>query len=232
MMEDSPVASETFAEFRKSFFYGSRSNLNFKFIEHLSDEQADEFLQGLFREIALAYDEDQPQRIFAHVLKWQAAGYHKQKHFDYADGPFVTLTRPVKDTTVALVTSSGHYVTGDDPRPFGRENMTQAEAEARIFDFLKEEPVLSEIPRQTPVGQLEVRHGGYDICSSRTDVNATFPLEIMAALEQEGTIGRLADRAYSFVGACSQMRLLKKAGPAWTEKLISAGVEATVLVPV
>jgi len=28
------------------------------------------------------------------------------------------------------------------------------------------------------------------------------------------------------------MRLLKKAGPAWTAKLASAGVEAVVLVPV
>ncbi len=95
-MTDNPIANETFAQFRKSFFYGSRSNLNFKFIEHLSDEQADEFLQALFREIAGAYDEGKPERIYEHVLKWQTAGYQHQKNFDYSDGPFAVPTRPVK----------------------------------------------------------------------------------------------------------------------------------------
>ena len=231
-MTDNTIANETFAEFRKSFFYGSRSNLNFKFIEHLSDEQADEFLQDLFREIAVAYDQGQPARIYEHVLKWQTVGYRHQKNFDYREGPFAAPTKPVKERSIALLTSSGHFVAGDDPQPFGLEKMTQSEAEARIFDFLKEEPMLCEIPRGTRSENLEVRHGGYDICSSLVDANTTFPLEILATLEGEGRIGRLADQAYSFVGACSQTRLLKKSGPAWTAKLAAAGVEAVVLVPV
>ncbi len=231
-MKASPTAAETFTDFRKSFFYGSRSNLNFKFIEHLTDEQADEFLQGLFREIAGAYDKGNTDQIFAHVLKWQTAGYQEQKNFVYSEGPFVKLPKPVKETTVALLTSSGHFVAGDDPQPFGLKAMTQKEAEERVFDFLKEAPVLSEIPRQTPPEKLTVRHSGYDVGSSRADTNTTFPLEILAALEQEGEIGRLADRAYSFVGACSQMRLLKKPGPEWAAKLLAADVAAAVLVPV
>ena len=40
--------------------------------------------------------------------------------------------------------------------------MTQAEAESRVFDFLKEEPFLSEIHFDTDVSRLRVRHGGYD----------------------------------------------------------------------
>jgi hypothetical protein len=231
-MHSSATAAETFADFRKSFFYGSRSNLNFKFIEHLTDEQADNFLQGLLREITGAYDDGNPDRIFAYVLQWQILGYQHQKNFDYADGPFTKLSSPVKDTTVALLTSSGHFVAGDDPHPFELEQMTQKEAEDRIFDFLKAEPVLSEIPRQTPLENLEVRHGGYDVCSSRADTNATFPLEILAALELEGKIGRLAASAYSFVGACSQTRLLKRTGPEWVAKFLSADFAAAVLVPV
>ncbi|MCP3951956.1 MAG: hypothetical protein GY697_07025 [Desulfobacterales bacterium] len=231
-MKPSATATETFSEFRKSFFYGSRSDLNFKFIEHLTDEQADEFLQGLLRKITGAYDKGNTDQIFAHVLKWQTTGYQEQKNFDYSEGPFVKLPQPVKDTTVALITSSGHFVTGNDPRPFGLKAMTQKDAEKRIFDFLKEAPVLSEIPRQTPLENLEVRHGGYDVCSSQADTNATFPIEILAALEREGKIGRLAANAYSFVGACSQMRLLKKNAPEWAAKLLAADVEAAVLVPV
>lgn len=231
-MKTSETATETFTDFRKSFFYGSRSNMNFKFIEHFSDEQADDFLQGLLREIAGSYDDGNTDRIFAHILQGQIAGYQDQKNFDYSDGPFVKPPKPVKDATVALLTSSGHFVDGDDPRPFGMPEMTQKEAEDRIFDFLKAEPVLSEIPRQTPPEKLRVRHGGYDVCSSQADANATFPLEILAAFEQAGKIGHLADRAYSFVGACSQTRLLKKAGPTWAAKLLSADIDAAVLVPV
>ena len=36
----------TFEEFKNSFFYGDRSNLNFKFLADLSDEQAGLFLKN------------------------------------------------------------------------------------------------------------------------------------------------------------------------------------------
>jgi len=231
-VKDNPAAGETFEDFRKSFFYGSRSDMNFKFVEHLTDEQAGKFFQGLLRKTIAAYDDGNTGRVFSHILKWQATGYWDQKNFEYSDGAFAKPPKPVRETTVALLTSSGHFAAGDDPEPFGLKNMTQQEAENRIFDFLKAEPVLSEIPRDTSPEKLEVRHGGYDVRSSRADTNTTFPLEILATMEAEGKIGRLAPRAYSFVGACSQVRLLKQTGPEWVAKLISAKVAAAVLVPV
>ncbi len=231
-MNDNPTAGETFEDFRKSFFYGSRSDMNFKFVEHLTDEQAGEFFQGLLRKTIAAYDDGNTDRIFSHILKWQTTGYWDQKNFEYSDGAFAKPPKPVRETTVALLTSSGHFATGDDPEPFGLKNMTQQKAENRIFDFLKAEPVLSEIPSDTFPEKLEVRHGGYDVRSSRADTNTTFPLEILATMEAEGKIGCLAPQAYSFVGACSQVRLLKQTGPEWVAKLLSAKVAAAVLVPV
>ena len=47
---------ETFEEFRKSFFYGSRSDMSFKFLDHLSDEQGTDFLQKLFRNVITSID--------------------------------------------------------------------------------------------------------------------------------------------------------------------------------
>jgi len=231
-MNNTSTAGETFENFKKSFFYGSRSDMNFKFAANLTDKQAGEFFQGLLWKLADSYDDGNAERVFAHVLKWQAIGYSDEKNFGYSDGPFAGLSKPVKDATVALLTSSGHFAAGDDPEPFGLRNMTQKEAENRIFDFLKEKPVLSEIPIETASAKLEVRHGGYDIRGSKADANTTFPLEIMAALAREGKIGSLAPRAYSFVGACAQTRLLKQAGPAWVSKLISEKIDAVVLVPV
>jgi hypothetical protein len=84
------------------------------------------------------------------------------------------------------LSSSGHFVEGDDPKPFGMENMSQKEAEDRIIDFLKEEPLLSEIPIQTPENKLRVRHGGYDIHGAKTDPNVNFPITRLRELEDDG----------------------------------------------
>ena len=37
-MDTGPATAVTFSDFRKSFFFGSRSNPNFKFLEHLTDD--------------------------------------------------------------------------------------------------------------------------------------------------------------------------------------------------
>ena len=111
------------------------------------------------------------------------------------------------------MSSSGHFVEGDDPQPLGINNMTQAEAEERINDFIKEEPQLSEIPIDTEQKYSRVRHGGYDVRGAQKDANVNFPIDRMRELSDEGVIPELHPTAFSFVGACSQMRLQKETGP-------------------
>lgn len=166
------------------------------------------------------------------MLDGQIQAYAGPSRWTYADGPFTPLARPLRTARVALLTSSGHFVEGDDPKPFGIEAMTQADAAARIDDFLKEEPHLSVIPSDTPNGRLRVRHGGYDIRSAERDPNVTFPLELLRDLAGNGAIGELAPNAYSFVGACAQTPLLKRSGPRWVQRLRDEEVDAVVLVPV
>jgi len=60
------------------------------------------------------------------------------------------MGQPVSDARVALVTSSGHSVAGDDSEPFGVKNMTQEESIPRIAHFLRSKPQLSVIPADTP----------------------------------------------------------------------------------
>ena len=59
------------------------------------------------------------------------------RNWQYPSAPFTKLNRPLAESRVALFTSSGHFVDGDDPEPFGVKGMTQVEAMARIDDFLK-----------------------------------------------------------------------------------------------
>ncbi|MBI5714039.1 MAG: hypothetical protein HZC38_11555, partial [Chloroflexi bacterium] len=119
-----------------------------------------------------------------------------------------------------------------DPKPFGVENLTQQEAEARINDFLKEEPQLSVIPMDTPEDKLRVRHGGYDVRGARADPNVNFPITRLKELQREWHLSQLHSLAYSFVGACAQLRLLNHTGPAWARLLKEQQIEAVLLVPV
>ena len=223
---------ESFAEFKNSFAYGSRSDLNFKFLKNLSDADAAQFFQDLLYQLSDTFDDGDLGRLLDHVFAWQTRANAGPSRWTYADGPFTPLRKPLAACRVTLLTSSGHFVEGDDPEPFGIQNMTQEEAAARINDFLKEEPVLSILPADTPAERLRVRHGGYDIRSAQADPNVAFPLERLRELAQEGHIGELAANAYSFVGACAQTLLLKHAGPKWVEQLRAQEIDAAVLVPV
>ncbi len=223
---------ELFEDFIKSFFYGRRSDLSFKFMSDLSAEDASLFLQNLFKDIVDSIDSNDFSQIKQRLLEGQVQGYKEQKNFEYDTGPFQPLDKPVSGLKLSLITSSGHFVKGNDPKPLGIENMTQAEAENRIFDFLKEAPQLSEIPFDTDPCDLTVRHGGYDIRGALKDPNVSFPYQRMVELKNQGVFADLTPNAYSFVGACSQKRLLKKILPLWVEQFKALNVDAIVLVPV
>ena len=198
----------------------------------LTSEDASEFIQNLFKDIVDSLDDGDLSQIKQRMLQGQVQGYKEQKNFEYDDGPFHPLKRPLSSIKLSLLTSSGHFLKGCDPRPFGVENMTQEEAERRVLDFLKDEPQLSEVPFNSKPEDLMVRHGGYDIRAALKDPNVSFPYQRMLDLKDQGVFADLTINAYSFVGACSQKRLLKKILPNWVDKFVGQGVDAVVLVPV
>ena len=224
--------AQSFKDFKDSFSYGKRGDLNFKFLSHLSEEQAANFFEKLLKKLGNTLNDGNWNRIIRHVIDGQILGYSEPAKFTYDSGPFTRLSKTVSSSKVALLTSSGHFVDGDDPKPFGIENMSQEEAEQRIEEFLRAEPELSQIPASTQMDKLRVRHGGYDVKGAQADHNVVFPLEPLRSLEKRGTIGKLADIAYSFVGACSQIRLRDKTGPQWVSLLKKRAVDVILLVPV
>ena len=223
---------ETFEEFKNSFNYGSRSDLNFKFLKNLSDEDASRFFQELLWRMGDVLNDGDFSRVVEHIYQTQAKAYAGAGKFIYEDSPFTLLKAPLSQLRLGLMSSSGHFVDGNDPKPFGVENMSQKEAEARIDDFLKVEPQLSVISMDTPEERLRVRHGGYDVRGSMADPNVNFPLSRLRELQKEGRIGELASDAYSFVGATSQLRLLNHTGPGWVKLFREQKIDAFLLVPV
>lgn len=223
--------NESFSDFKNSFSYGSRSDLSFKFFKGLSDAEAAVFIQNLFLKVVDAMDGGNWQPVAGHVIEGQKLSYNKPGSFAYDDAPFTPLPKPLAQLKLGLLTSSGHFVAGDDPRPFGQEKMTQLEAMARIQEFLREAPTLSTVSMHTPPDQLRVRHGGYDIRGAEADPNVVLPLAHLQRLAAEGVFGALAENAYSFVGATAQTPLAKKSAPQWAEMVKQQGIEAMLLVP-
>lgn len=231
-MKPEDTASETLRAFKDSFSYGSRTDLNFKFIARLSEEDAARFFQDLLWMLGNSLSDGEFERIVDHVYEWQRRGYSGRGTWNYDEGPFAPLNKPISRARLGLIASSGHFVKGDDPQPLGVQDMTQEEATARIQEFLKEAPTLSSVPFATPREDLRVRHGGYDIRGAQADPNVVLPLERLRGLQEEGLIGELAPNAYSFVGACAQTRLLNETGPEWVGLFQQEQIEAAILVPV
>ena len=224
---------ETFEEFKDSFSYGSRNDLNFKFLKGLSDAEAGQFFQELLHKLADSADDGAVDRLSDHVVRWQARAYQgAAANWIYDEGPFTRMDRSVATARVGLLTSSGHFVAGQDPQPFGLREMSQPEAAARVGEFLRLEPELSAIPFDTPLDRLRVRHPGYDIRPSQVDANVSLPIDRFRELAAAGHVGSLPADAYSFVGACAQTRLLRHAGPRWVDRIAAQSIDAMVLVPV
>jgi hypothetical protein len=225
----------SFEEFKNSFSYGSRSDLSFKFLKSMSDEEAADFVQQLLFEVGEAYDTGEVGPILELAYEAQVAGYAPDPaqpyRWSYEDRPFTELTKPLSECRVGLLTSSGHFVAGDDPQPFGVTDMTQTEAEERIGEFMRATPILSRIARDTPAEKLVVRHGGYDTRPALRDFNVSFPRDTLVAAEEAGRIGTLADTLYSFPGATAQGRV-KQVAPAWAEQIGKDSIDVLLLVPV
>ena len=233
-MDENRQSAESLEEFKNSFFYGSRSDLAFKFLKNLSAEETGEFFRSLLEKLGQTIDDGNADRLIQHAYEWQAKAYGPEGAGKWAhdNGPFTLLSKPVADSRIALLTSSGHFVEGDDPEPFGVKAMTQEEATRRIREFLGESPQLCAIPSDTPATSLCVRHGGYDVRAAETDPNVVFALDRLREIAGEGLIGEVAPTCYSFVGACSQLRLLKENAPEWVSRLKGENVDAALLVPV
>jgi hypothetical protein len=236
MTEPHDSDGESFEDFRRSFSYGSRNDLNFKFFKNLDDDAAADLLQELLALVGESYDTGDLGPLINAAYQAQVSGYAPMPDapaspHSYNTGPFTPTAMPAAGSTVGLITSSGHFVDGDDPEPFGVQEMTQQEAVDRIGEFLKETPELSAIPSDTPRNQLRVRHGGYDITSAMRDPNVAFPIDRLTESVTAGRIGGVTSTFFSFPGATAQGRL-KRELPTWLDRIGEEDADIILLVPV
>jgi D-proline reductase (dithiol) PrdB len=136
--------------------------------------------------------------------------------------PWTPMSKPLSQTTIALVTSAGISLKTDPPFDMERE---------------KREPLWGDrsfrtIPRGTTEKDIEVNHLHINTSYIKQDINVILPLTRMAEFEQEKIIGRLAPTAYSFYGfQWENTDFLKEAIEPISKKMKLQGVEAVLLTP-
>lgn len=84
-------ATESFDEFRNSFFCGSRTDLFHKWFKAGPEEIADEYLQELLRLTGQLIDDGDTEPIVEVIVLAQSKAYAGAGHFVYDTGPFATL---------------------------------------------------------------------------------------------------------------------------------------------
>ncbi len=136
--------------------------------------------------------------------------------------PWTSLSKPLREATLTLVTSAGISVKTDPPFDMERE---------------KREPTWGDrsfraIPRNTTGLDVNVNHLHINTGYILQDINVMLPLTRISEFEREGIIGRLAPTAYSFYGfQWESTDFLKEAIEPMSKRMRSEGVDAVLLTP-
>lgn len=136
--------------------------------------------------------------------------------------PWTPLSRPLKQTTVAAVTTAGIRCKSDPPFDMEREKREPTWGD----------PTYRCIPRKTTAADIDVHHLHINTEYIRRDLDVMLPLQRLAEFEADGIIGRLAPTAYSFYGFQWQNeRFLDEAIRPMVPKMKAEEVEAVLLTP-
>ena len=125
-----------------------------------------------------------------------------------------TLRKPLAEATIGIVTTCGAYF--PDQERLG-------ETEDTSFRLL---------PRERGVDGILIAHRTPIRVFAEADVNVAYPVERLIELEQDGTIGKLADRTVSMVGSITRYdELALETAPAIVAEFQSQGVDLVLMLP-
>jgi D-proline reductase (dithiol) PrdB len=91
------------------------------------------------------------------------------------------------------------------------------------------------LPLDTALSTLGIAHrsDAFDIRGIAADKNLALPLDRLKSLAEEGVIGSVAPRHFSFMGSISAPgRLIDRTAPEVARMLVEDAVDAVLLTPV
>lgn len=143
---------------------------------------------------------------------------YRYRHVDWRPG--ARLQKPLSQCRIATVTSAAFYA--PDQAPF------DASVPGGDYSY-------REISQETSLGTLLIGHksDAFDQRGIEKDKNLALPLDRLRELKQEGIIGEVAGRHFSFMGSITApTRLVNITAPEIARKLAEDGVDAVLLTPV
>ena len=149
-------------------------------------------------------------RLFVRTYKWRRVD----------PVPVARRDKPLSECRVALVSSAGFVVPGDQP--------FDTDQKGGDWSF-------RTIPHDTDVAALEEHHrsDAFDHAGLEQDRHLGLPLGPLRTLAEEGVIGEVAPRHASLMGSITAPgRLVKHSAPEIAEIFVEDQVDLAVMVPV
>lgn len=136
--------------------------------------------------------------------------------------PFTPLTKPLRDCTIALLSTAGVARKGDQPFDQERERR----------DPWWGDPSFRVIPIGTTERDVRLYHMHIDPRFGEADLDVVLPMRRLTELANEDIVGQPALRHYSIMGYILEPTVLvEETAPAIAERMRLDGVDAAALVP-
>ena len=136
--------------------------------------------------------------------------------------PFTALKKPLRECTVALVSTAG--VARNDDRPFDQQRERE--------DPWWGDPSFRIIPLGTTEPDVRLYHLHIDPRFGEADLDVVLPMRRLVELAREGVVGCAAARHYSIMGYILEPTvLLEQTMPALVDCMRADGVDAVALAP-
>lgn len=126
--------------------------------------------------------------------------------------PYTPVTAKLAELTVALVSSTGVYLEGQEPYSGNGDESYRV------------------IPGDADTALLRFKHGHYDTSDAERDPNAVFPLDRLRELAAEGFIQRVANKHIGFKGYSPDLKAqYEKLAPAIAHEIERSQADAVLL---
>jgi D-proline reductase (dithiol) PrdB len=136
--------------------------------------------------------------------------------------PFTPLAKPLRECTIALLSTAA--VARNDDRPFDQERERR--------DPWWGDPSFRVIPLGTTERDVRLYHMHIDPRFGEADLDVVLPMRRLAELADAGVVGRPAARHYSIMGYILEPTVLvEETAPAIAERMRLDHVDAAALVP-
>ena len=102
--------------------------------------------------------------------------------------PYTPVTGPLNEMRIALVSSTGIYLDGQEPYQEHNDDTYRV------------------LPADLDANHLHIRHGHYDSSEAEKDHNCVFPIDRLRELADDGVIKAVSNKHIGFKGASTDLK--------------------------